>query len=150
MRKRAKGDVYKLRMHKHKGRERGILCKLFGLYFTTRMGEGGGQKYRKYENVIYVRPRTLQKLEVAAKLRKGGRKSACTMCVSLICKACSPAPNQEVANRSVWIVCYSELGLPIGCVPPEKVATKLALLEALYTRSILLNGIHYSNAKSRD
>ena len=129
---------------------KGVFCASF-LDFILQQGWGrGGQKYRKYENVIYVRPRTLQKLEVAATLRKGGRKSACTMCVSLICKACSPAPNQEVANRSVWIVCYSELGLPIGCVPPEKVATKLALLEALYTRSILLNGIHYSNAKSRD
>ena len=42
------------------------------------------------------------------------------------------------------------VGLAIGCVPLERVATKLALLEALYTRSILLNGIHYSNAKSRD
>ena len=51
------GDVQKLRLHKggSGGQLGAILCKLFRLEVYIKR-EGGGQKSRKYANVVYVRP----------------------------------------------------------------------------------------------
>ena len=50
------GNVQKLRLHKggRGGQLGAILCKLFRLEVYIKRG-GGGQKSRKYANVVYVR-----------------------------------------------------------------------------------------------
>ena len=62
------------------GRGKGYFVQAFWTLFYKKEG-GGGKKYRKYENVISVGPRTLQKLDVAATLRKGEKKCMHSLCV---------------------------------------------------------------------
>ena len=52
-------DVQKLCLHKggEGGKLGAILCKLFSLEVYIKRG-GGGQKSRKYANIVYVRPLT--------------------------------------------------------------------------------------------